>query len=186
MMTARVNNLPSLVMFEFWFDDPQFRKRLFNAILCHQCPNFECSLGSPSSTGSSYTALWRVAHADAVRTWAQSVGIRIHSADGSLRNKVREEPSINVQLPDSGDIAPGGIVGSCIIDVERMLTDQRMEPTALNWLAVCDHFRSLPLLCAERAAAFRLLRQAIERVALTAVKIDPRPVPGRISQEVTK
>lgn len=180
MMTVRVKILPALVMFEFASDDPQLRKRLCDAILCNQCPDFECSLGSPNGTGSSYTALWRAEHADAVRSWAQSIGLNILSTDGSLRN---EEPLANIKLPDIGDIAPGGVVAPCLADAERLLTDQGMEPTALNWLAVCDHFLNLPLIGAERTAAFRLLRQAIERVALAAVRINSRPTSLKTSQE---
>lgn len=77
-----------------------------------------------------------------------------------------------IKMPDVGDIAPGGVVAPCIADVTQMLADQRLEPTALNWIGVCDHFLSLPLIRAEQAAAFRLLRQAIERAALSAVEIE--------------
>jgi hypothetical protein len=68
-----------LVMFKFSSDDDQFRARLFDAILSDRCPDFECSLGSPSGTGHSCTALWRPEHADAVRAWARSIGIHVTS-----------------------------------------------------------------------------------------------------------
>lgn len=65
----------ALIMFKFSSDDDQFRTRLFQAILDDQCPDFERSLGSPSGTGRSYTALWRPEHAGAVRAWARSIGV---------------------------------------------------------------------------------------------------------------
>ena len=179
-MTARVT-LPGLVQFAFTSDEPSLRSRLFNAILSDSCPDFECSLGSPSGTGSSYTAMWRPEHADAVHTWARSVGIHVLNTDCRMNS-----PMAHILLPDIGDIAPGGVVGPCISDAERMLADQGMEPTARNWIAVCDHFLSQSLIGNERAAAFRLLRQAIEHAALTAVKIDPRPSPPAISQEAVE
>jgi hypothetical protein len=71
-----------------------------------------------------------------------------------------------------------------------MLVDQGLEPTALNWITVCNHFLSLPLIRVERAAAFRLLRQAIERAALLAVLVDAgrqkepdREDPGPLTRE---
>lgn len=91
-------------------------------------------------------------------------------------------PMVHIPLPDIGDIAPGGVVGPCIRDAERMLADQGLEPTARNWLVVCDHFLSLSLICDEQGAAFRLLRQAIERAALAVVSIDLR----KTSQEVVE
>jgi hypothetical protein len=88
--------------------------------------------------------------------------------------EVSETSSIHIQLPDIGDIAPGSVVDSCLADVERMLGDQHLEPTALNWIAVCDYFLSLSLISVGRAVAFRLLRKGIERSALGAVRIAPR------------
>lgn len=176
MNTVHVKALPALVRFEFTTDDPKFRNRLFGAIFKNQCPDFECSLGSPSGTGSSYTALWRAEHADAVQAWARSSGIHITKA-------LVEGGMIHLKLPNIGDIALGvtspcfadaaRVVRLCFADAERMLGDQGLAPTALNWLAICDHFLSLPLIRLERAAAFRLLRQAIERTALGAVRMDP-------------
>jgi hypothetical protein len=72
------------------------------------------------------------------------------------------------------------VVAPCIVDVEHMLADQGLAPTALNWIAVCHHFLSLPLIRPERSAAFRLLHQAIERAALGAVRIDARPTPQEV------
>lgn len=179
-MTASVKVLPALVMFEFSSNDPGFRKHLFDAIIDDSCPDFECSLGSPSLTGRTYTALWRTEHAEAVRTWARSFGFNVFTGCDTDLNP----PMAHIPLPDIGDIAPGGVVGPCIHDAERLLADQGLEPTARNWVAVCDHFLSQALICSGRSMAFRLLRQAIERAALAAVKIDPRPTPGAISQEV--
>jgi len=175
-MIARVTF--GLVKFAFTSDDPKLRTRLFDAILDGRCPDFECSLGSPSKTGSSYTAMWLPEHVAAVLAWAQSIGIHVSSTDCTTNH-----PMTSIQLPDVGDIAPGGVVGPCISDAERMLADQGMEPTARNWIAVCDHFLSQALICSGRSAAFRLLRQAIENAALATVKIDPRPVPRAIAQE---
>jgi hypothetical protein len=89
----------------------------------------------------------------------------------------------HIQLPDIGDIAPGGVGAPCLADVERLLADQHMEPTARNWIALCDHFLSLPLISVGHAVAFRLLREAIERAALGAVRIDHRPASRSISLE---
>jgi hypothetical protein len=186
MNTARSKILPALVMFEFSSDNALLCKRLLAAILDDACPDFECSLGSPSGKGNSYTALWRVEHAEAVRAWAQSIGLSILNTDGAPNPphpEVGETSLAHIQLPDIGDIAPGGVVAPCLADVERLLADQHMEPTALNWIALCDHFLSLPLISVGRAVAFRLLREAIERAALGAVRIDPRPASRRISQE---
>jgi hypothetical protein len=159
-------------MFKFSPDDVQFRGLLFEAIYNDRCPNFEISLGE---TGSDYTALWRPEHADAVRTWAQSVGINVTSLAGTPTSSSKPSHMPSIRLPDIGDIAPGGVVAPCLADAERMLADQGLAPTALNWIAVCDHFRSLPLISPERACAFRLLRQAIERASLGAVTITARP-----------
>jgi hypothetical protein len=124
--------------------------------------------------------MWLPEHVAAVLAWAQSIGI-VSNTDCTTNH-----PMTSIQLPDVGDIAPGGVVGPCISDAERMLADQGLEPTAGNWIAVCDHFLSQSLIRNERAAAFRLLRQAIERAALAVVKIDPRPTPRAISQEVAE
>jgi len=186
MNTANVKTLPALVMFELSSDDHLLRKRLFVAISEGTCPDFECSLGSPSGKGDSYTALWRAEHAEAVRAWAQSVGLSILNTAGAPSPqppKVDETSSIHIQLPDIGDIAPGGVVAPCLADVERMLADQHMEPTALNWIALCDHFRSLPLISVGRAGAFHLLREAIERAALGAVRIDLPPATSQAPAE---
>lgn len=173
-LTAHVTRL-NLVKIAFVSDDPGLRKRLFDAIFSEKCPDFECSLGSPCGTGS-YTAMWRPEHAGAVCTWARSIGIDVFSTSGGA-----SDPSMShIQLPDIGDIAPGGVVDPCITDAERMLADQGLEPTACNWLSVCDHFLSLPIISTAHTVAFRLLRCAIERAALGAVKIDPRPVPREI------
>ena len=75
------------------------------------------------------------------------------------------------QLPNIGDVAPGGVVAQCLANVERMLGDQHMEPTARNWIAMCDHFLSLPLISVGHTVAFRRLRKAIEHTALEAVRI---------------
>jgi hypothetical protein len=164
-MTTCVETLPALVMFKFSSEDDQFRAHLFDAILSGKCPDFECSLGSPSGTGSSYTALWRTELAAAVRAWARTADIHVTcEATADIQG--------HIKLPNIGDIAPGGVVAPCIADVERMLADQGLEPTARNWIAVCDHFISQPLIRVEHAGAFRLLRQAIERAALSAVMVD--------------
>lgn len=63
-----------LVTFRFSSHNVQFRKRLFDAIMNGECPDFEHSLGSPSRTGHSYTASWRPEHAGAVRAWATALG----------------------------------------------------------------------------------------------------------------
>ena len=63
-----------LVMFEFSSDDEGFRSRLFKAIDADECPDFTRSLGG---SGRNYAALWRPEHADAVRTWARSVGAEL-------------------------------------------------------------------------------------------------------------
>jgi len=173
-ITTCVKIMPVLVMFEFSSDDPGFRKRLLDAILDDHCPDFECSLGSPGLTGKSYTALWRAERAKAVCLWAESIGSEMFKSPSTVNPHL--PPMAHIPLPDIGDIAPGGVVGPCISDAERLLADQCLESTAHNWIAVCDHFLSLPLICSERAAAFRLLRQAIERAALAAVKINPQPI----------
>jgi hypothetical protein len=177
---ARIKILPSLVMFELSSNNSLLFKQLLAAILDGACPDFECSLGSPSGTGSSYTALWRAEHVGAVRAWAQSIGLSILSADEAV-SSTGALP--HIQLPDIGDIAPGGVVPQCLADAERLLSDQGLEPTALNWIAVCDHFLSLPMTTVGRVAAFRLLRKAIERAALGAVRIDPRPTSRKKAAE---
>lgn len=176
-MIARLKTLPTLVMFEFSSEsnNEQPRKLLFDAILCGKCPDFEYSLGGE---WDAYQALWRAEHAPAVQAWAESNGLRFHCAGNATR---REESLPRIKLPDIGDIAPGGVVGPCLADAERMLADQGLAPTARNWLAVCDHFLSLPLLSPGRAAAFRLLRRGIEHDALGAVEIDSRPSPPAMS-----
>lgn len=110
----------------------------------------------------------------------------INEVDAACADTDGETSSTHIQLPDIGDIAPGGVVAPCLADVERMLADQHMEPTALNWIALCDHFLSLPLISVGHAGAFRLLRKAIERAALRAVRIDLPPASRRISQEAAE
>lgn len=83
-------------------------------------------------------------------------------------------PSLTISLPDIGDIAPGGVVAPCVADIERMLADQRLAPTALHWIAMCDHFLSGALESAERRTAFWLLRDCIRRDALSAVIVEAR------------
>jgi hypothetical protein len=187
MKTAHSKILPALIMFEFSSDDDQLRKHLCDAILDGKCPDFECSLGSPSGKGDSYTALWRVEHAAAVRTWAQSIGLNLNT-DGtsSPHPEIDETSLVHLQLPYIGDIAPGGMVAPCLADVERLLADQHMEPTARNWVALCDHFLSLPLISVERAVAFRMLREAIVHATLGAVKINPRLAVRKTSQEAAQ
>lgn len=99
--------------------------------------------------------------------------------------RIEDKPKLHIKMPDIGDIAPGGVVGACIADIERMLADQGLEPTARNWIAVCDHFRSLSLISGARALAFRLLRQAIERDALSAVMIAATPTALTLQEAVT-
>lgn len=81
-----------VIMFKFSTDDNQFRSRLLHAIFGGQCPDFECSLGDPSGTGCDYTAMWRPEHADAVRTWARSVGIQPHAVKEDDRPCVLPDP----------------------------------------------------------------------------------------------
>lgn len=171
MRTAQVKSMPALVMFTFSPGDDQFRGLLFEAICTDRCPDFEIALGE---TGSGYCALWRPEHADAVRTWAKSVDSTVANSTASPPSStISDMPSID--LPDMCDSAPGGVTALCADAAERMLSDQGLAPTALNWIAVCDHFLSLPLTSREQAFAFRLLRQAIERAALGAVRINVPP-----------
>lgn len=159
-----------VVMFKFSPDGDKFRWLLFEAILNDRCPDFECSLGSQNG-GASYIAMWRPENADAVRAWSRSVGFNV-------MNLTEDHPALpapSIELPDIGDIAPGGMVAPCIANAEKMLADQGLEPTALNWIAVCDHFLSLPLIQPAHVLAFRLLRQGIERAALGAVRISATP-----------
>ena len=123
MNTARFKILPAFVMFEFSSDNALLCKRLLAAILDDACPDFECSLGSPSGKGNSYTALWRVEHAEAVRAWAQSIGLSILNTDGAPSPQppeVSETSSTHIQLPDIGDIAPGMKCEASSVPVTRI------------------------------------------------------------------
>jgi len=105
--TARSKILPALVMFELSSDNSLLCKQLLTAILDDECPDFECSLGSPSGKGNDYTALWRVEHAEAVRNWAQSIGLSFRSTEGApsrTHPEVGGTPSSYIQLPDIGDV----------------------------------------------------------------------------------
>lgn len=126
MKTARFKILPTLVMFEFSSDNALLRKHLLSAILDGTIPDFECALGSPSGTGNSYTALWRAEHTEAVCGWAQATGLRVSTPVGAPSLPGHEE-TVHIQLPDIGDIAPGGVVAPCLADIERMLADQHKD-----------------------------------------------------------
>ncbi len=67
-----------LVLFEFDGDDYTYRKRMFDALLRGQLPDFWRSIGG--SDGRRFSALWRPEHAAAVRSWCEANDIRISGA----------------------------------------------------------------------------------------------------------
>lgn len=88
-----------------------------------------------------------------------------------MKHVTSSKTEVFMDLPDIGDIAPGGIVPAAIADINRMLADQHLEPTASNWIAMCDHFLSQSLISPGFATAYRLLRAGILRSALSMVVI---------------